>query len=482
MASYLGDISEYYKPLMNTYTSKGFTAPTNTNWQYSQLPSQSYYATPKSYDYSGYSQAYNTAMGQAQNYLTNYYTPQATTGQIGGMTYAQQPALNKYEASPIQQTLTDWTSGLAKMWESTFKSTPFWQSQTAQAEPAEPMFRTGSFAEGGVTEGMTKPDIGFRVSPPYEAPEGAGTPERIFENRNMVSPEMFQTQLTNISEQGNDDVLLRTAQLGIESNMELPVSPQRLDAVQSTGVLKELWNIGYKAPKVFNAAINGINQSIKEISSQIGVDLSDNIEFNPEQISMMKYIDIINARADLEKLLAFDGAKIEANDSFVYLDTTFTDEVGATGDPVLKYKGWKQVTPYKEKEETTTKKTKQEELLERQEEANLNYEFYWKAEQIAQRNKQREESWEWSHNKNLEGYAEFFDIMDELKINPEADQYFKTQFDELRLEWETSGSGLSWEEWLRQYDFMGEWYSRSPYKRGERPATFAPRMRTVAGL
>ena len=99
---------------------------------------------------------------------------------------------------------------------------------------------------------------------------------------------------------------------------------------------------------------------------------------------------------------------------------------------------------------------------------------------VQNRERQREESQAAQREYELEGWAEIYSVLDNMKLTPIMDEYFRQpgKFAELRRMWETQGAGVSWEQWLRNYDFKGEWFKKSPYERGERPAAFAPRMTT----
>jgi hypothetical protein len=105
-------------------------------------------------------------------------------------------------------------------------------------------------------------------------------------------------------------------------------------------------------------------------------------------------------------------------------------------------------------------------------------EWYWSDEATQQRQKEREESYDFQQEKDLEGWKEYYAALDAMKLYPDASEYWSQagKFAELRRKWETSDSGLTWEAWLGQFDFEGEWYALPPVERGEKPYIYSPRM------
>jgi len=91
-------------------------------------------------------------------------------------------------------------------------------------------------------------------------------------------------------------------------------------------------------------------------------------------------------------------------------------------------------------------------------------EHYWSADAVAQRKAERDESYAYSREKDNEGWSEYYATLDSMKINADANEYWSQpgKFAELRRKWETSDSGLSWDAWLKQFDFEGEWYKLPP--------------------
>lgn len=180
--------------------------------------------------------------------------------------------------------------------------------------------------------------------------------------------------------------------------------------------------------------------------------------------------DLVNIRPEEWDLMRQNGVV------GMTIDKTFID-YDVRGNPLF-YGKWDPIVSQQVKDAIAQGKEDADYLASQQRYWN----YYWSAEAVANRNQQREESAAWSEQKDLEGWAEYYANLDSLKMNPLIDNYFEspTQFAELRRRWQTSGSGMAWGDWLKQYDFKGEWYMRSPSDRGERPAVFAPRMRSTS--
>ena len=168
---------------------------------------------------------------------------------------------------------------------------------------------------------------------------------------------------------------------------------------------------------------------------------------------------------ELNEITDEEWAELAERGYGLKVDTTFKG-LDALGQPVFSAK-WTTVP-----------------IREPQTGAEEEYDDYWSPENVEERNRRREESWEWYHAKELEGWAEYYKVLQELKLPPYMDEYFSSpaRFNELRRIWETTAKHLSWEGFLRQYDFMAHWYRLSPRERGERPTAFAPPMTAVSEL
>lgn len=261
--------------------------------------------------------------------------------------------------------------------------------------------------------------------------------------------------------------------------IEPHITEERLNRVRNGNVAQKLWdNYGYKPESTIEDALIILDEFKKAGR--------DKVRINGGNLINLGFTDFLDAVSELGSVTRDENNKVidvsinrdlinslVTYKKYVDLDVT-SSKMNSRGGRVLN--GTLKTYSMPKEEE----KTKEEELEERQKQANLDYEFYWRPEQVAQRNKQREESWEWSHNKELEGYKEFYEILDELKMSPEMDSYFRDKFNELRRMWETSNSGLDWETWLRQHDFSKDFGKLRPPQRGERPSAFAPRLITVS--
>jgi hypothetical protein len=121
------------------------------------------------------------------------------------------------------------------------------------------------------------------------------------------------------------------------------------------------------------------------------------------------------------------------------------------------------------------KQSEKQQYIEQQQFYN---DYYWSDEAVEQRQKEREEWDEYQRAKDLEGWKEYYSTLDAMRLYPDANEYWNnpSKFAELRRMWETSGAGLSWEAWLQQFDFEGEWYAKAPSERGEKKYIYSPRM------
>jgi len=246
------------------------------------------------------------------------------------------------------------------------------------------------------------------------------------------------------------------------------VTPERMNAITDNKILRDLDRIGYKQPKA-------IQEFVDFVKSAQGA-LGDLFVFNPADSEFLTWDVRENIIKELQSKYNSTNMQSLADKGKGISFEGYIEGMDVFGNPIIK--GKLNVvtlpTPPEKKLEKPYPEPKVPIPLSAQ------YEEYWLPENVEQRNLQREESAAYQEQKNLEGYKEFYAFLDNSKLPAAEDQYFRNNFAELRRLWQTSDLGLTWDAWLAQYDFSGEWYKKSPYQRGERPAVFAPRMRTVS--
>lgn len=109
-------------------------------------------------------------------------------------------------------------------------------------------------------------------------------------------------------------------------------------------------------------------------------------------------------------------------------------------------------------------------------------EHYWSPEQVADREKVREESRESAKAHELRGWDTYFDLLDDLQLSPDANEYWDdpARLRELRDKWEAGGKKGAWMTYLKNYDMKGEFASKTYRERMGTAARMAPRMRTAS--
>ncbi len=412
-------------------------------------------------------------------YTSGEYSPQRFTGSMGGNAYAAQPDLNKYQSNQFDlgKTISDWVGSIKMPWDNQPTQQglkPFWQG-TAGAQ-SETLGQTDAINYPVSPTGAYKPgttETGYKFPTPFMGDEGFGTPKYTFEN--AVAPSTRETQIKNLIEQGRDDVMLGTVQSLGKSGQPLPeVSEGRLNSIQDERYMSELWNLGYKIPKVLEGAMGDI-QKINQLHGGL-------VTVDQNKLSQLDYKSLVNVLTDLNELTDNEWKEITDSGAKLILKTAYAG-VDEKGNKRYTAK-WDVQEPYKTEAEKKTEKekTKAETKAERDKEEAEERTKYWSAEEVAERNRRRKESADWSEAQQMEGWNGFYKILGGLKMAPEMDEFFNnpTMFNELRRQWKATGGGQTWETWLAQYDFDKTWGQLSPSRRGERPAVFAPRMRSVS--
>jgi len=244
------------------------------------------------------------------------------------------------------------------------------------------------------------------------------------------------------------------------------ISQARLDAMARGADFGILYDTGYQSDAYKNEFTTGIQQ----LQSQ-GVP----VNFDPTVLSSLTYANIEAVKQQLAQMTPQEWQKLIENEGTLVFKTEpliWNGEIqyNAKGEQI---NSGQFVTVYPPNSKVTT--SEKEQYIEWQRFLN---EWYWSDEAIAQRQKEREESYEYYHEKELEGWGEYYAALDDMKLYADANEYWSQpgKFAELRRKWETSGSNLSWGDWLKQYDFEGEWYAQSPTERGEKKYVYSPRM------
>jgi len=126
----------------------------------------------------------------------------------------------------------------------------------------------------------------------------------------------------------------------------------------------------------------------------------------------------------------------------------------------------------------------QQRQMEFEESARRQNQWYWSPDEVAQRQRQREESKAWQEAQEIEGWPEYFSVLDSLSLPYFADEYFRDtqRFNDLRRLWQAKGGGVPWAQWLQSFDFKSEWSKLPPSQRGELVAKFAPSARGESQL
>jgi hypothetical protein len=429
------------------------------------------------------------------------YTPptpvQQYTGSVGGKISASYPDLSKQtptETAGVYKTSTQIAqeNPFEKAWEtlnsgfqSLLSTKPFWEPQKVQAETSKKTM------EDYQQEGF-KTTTPFMPSPDYLADIDRqieqGTIQNMFTTQygmteqgiNKIASQMEGNQmvyagLSTLLNQGSipdnmqnyitDNDLSSIVNMAAQNNINLPeINPERLSKLRDEGTIATFQNAGYEMTGLYDS----VDKYLRDWESENGVD----ILITKDQLSKLNYESLSELMENLNLL----GQSPDEMEDLRNLDKSLTlsltsKSMTPKGKMLYTTAQWKSVGGMTQSEYNK---------LQSQQEEN----DYWSSTSINERNRRREESYEWSKAKDLEGWDAFYKTMNDLKLTPDMDNYFNnpTMFNDLRRQWETSGTNLSWEQWLAQYDFKGTWNKLSPRDRGERPSTFAPRMTGVSEL
>ena len=256
--------------------------------------------------------------------------------------------------------------------------------------------------------------------------------------------------------------------------VNVPISDQRLDAVQDETSLGTLWDDGRKAPKV----ISYLSSVFSQFSAESNIPLWG--VGDPEKLKAINYRSLVDAAHDLTgegKYSPADFQRMIDDGKTMRLETSYTGQ-DQFDNPTFSA-SWNTDVPYQPPE----KKAAQTEI-DYWENWQTDVNHYWDSREVADRNARREESWEWSHSKDLEGWGEYYASLDSLKLTPFMNEWASStaMFNELRKVWETTARGQTWTDFLKGYDFFSKWFEQRPEARGEKPTAFAPILQGASRL
>lgn len=371
----------------------------------------------------------------------------------------------------------------------------WWQGGTLEGPPTPEQFNTPEYVEGYFNV-LTNPEqqpnyfTNGKLNPTGEkaldaawdditgdAKDGFLTPDKIGSNpqiHELMNQEMLMRDkydpkwVETMQDRSLSKVMTQVSSLDA-TKLPPSIAPERLDAVKEPLDMATLWDLGYRAPKV----AQGVNDTIKQVQTALtDAGVGTQLQYNPKDFDTLTYANVIGLEQYLSQMSQAEWQKIIDGGATISLKTEFW-KFNAKGEPVNRGT-WDINYPPQSK----MTQSERERYIDQQQFYN---EWYWSQEATEQRQKEREESWEYYHEKDLEGWKEYYSILDSSKMLPDAYEYFSEsgRFTELHRKWETSGSGLSWDQWLAGYDFEGEWFKKSPQERGERPYIFNPRMQRL---
>jgi hypothetical protein len=237
-------------------------------------------------------------------------------------------------------------------------------------------------------------------------------------------------------------------QVASEDPTRLPpeISQERLDAMERGPDFATLYDMGYRS-LAYQDEVNLIVQQAQAQGAQI--------LYNQQILNTLTYANIEGLKQQLAQINPALWQQIIENQGQITLKTEFW-KFNERGEQINKGV-WDIDYP-------PQSKMSQSELERYVDQQRFYNQWYWRQEAIEQRRKEREESWEYSHEKDLEGWKEYYAMLDSMKLYPDANDYWSLpgKFSELRRKWETTGGSMSWDAWLKQFDFEGEWYKLPP--------------------
>jgi hypothetical protein len=444
---------------------------------------------------SGQSKAGQSLLGSLQDWMGNTpFTPgavqgQGPTGQVPGKGFT--PEEWGRMGRPLGGAYPGWggvpPSGpeLAKTAISP-EGKYWWEGGTMMGAPTPEQLNTPEYVKGyfntlfdpgthpELYDGNKLNTVGEAASENFwdaftsDAVEGFYTPEQISKDPEIheaVVTEMLmrdkydQKWVETLQDKSLGKVITQVAS---QDPTKLPptISQERLDAMVRGPDFATLYDTGYRSQAYQDEVTTGIQQA-QSTGAQITYD--------PVSLNSLTYANIEGLRAELAQISPAQWQTIVEGNGQITLKTEFW-KFNEKGETINKGSWDIDYPPQSE-----MKQSEKERYIDQQEFYN---EWYWSDEATAQRQKEREESYEYYQEKDLEGWKEYYAALDAMKLYPDASEYWSQagKFAELRRKWETSGAGLSWDAWLQQFDFEGEWYALPPQERVEKPYIYSPRM------
>lgn len=426
-------------------------------------------------------------MGKAGKALQEPFTTPLTPGEVGAETPApkaiqpftpEELKTAKWELLPRTVPFEEVTPSLEnKYW---------WQGGTQLGPPTQEQFNTVEYVQGYLST-----LLGEKANPQYytngelnekgaakwsevigdiasDAIDGHYTVDQISKDPvihegvtfEMLMQGKYDKNWVETLQDTNLATVVRSVASKDVAKLPPEISQERLDAMKRGPDFAAVYDLGYRS-QVYQSEMTTI---VQQAQAQ-GVPVT----YSPEVLDTLTYANIEGLKQELAQISPAQWQQIIDNNGQITLKTEFW-KFNQRGEPVNQA-SWDIDFP----PESEMKQSEKERYIDQQRFYN---EWYWSDESVAQRQKEREEWDEFQREKDLEGWKEYYSILDTMRLYPDANEYWSQpgKFAELRRKWETSKSGLSWEAWLQQFDFEGEWYAKAPSERGEKKYIYSPRM------
>ncbi len=255
---------------------------------------------------------------------------------------------------------------------------------------------------------------------------------------------------------------------GSAKDADIPMS--RLDAIQDSGVMASAWDAGFESDKMLSSIKDYITKTAN--GHNVYVELDEDTLKKLTSDSINELITQMDSTSDAEwNLIASKGMTlvIQAG-KVIATDLKGNSRISGSWDSITAPKIAQVTKEETQKEQKTDAQLRQEK-----------YDEYWSDEEVNQRQAQWEEYYQWQQSKDLEGWSDYYKLLNNLKMSPEMNDYYSQTavFNELKRKWQTSGSKLAWSQWLAQFNFNEDWGSKRPSDRGERPGVYNPRLKEV---
>lgn len=306
-----------------------------------------------------------------------------------------------------------------------------------------------------------------------DAKDGYYTPDQIGKDtdlhQNLTEQMLYRDKYDKkwVESLKPDNISSLVTRVGSNDRTKLPpeLSQEYLATIPKGPNFGILYDNGYRLKKYQDEAIAIVKQ-VQDALAGTGV----NVMFKPEILNNLEYANIESLKLWINQQPPEFWQKLAESGGSLFLNVTDTGKFNYKDEAIYRANWDWEYAP-----DTGMKQSEKDRYIEQQRFYN---EWYWSEEAVAQRAKEREESWEYYHEKDLEGWGDYYNMLDGMKLYPDAYEYWSQpgKFQELRRKWETTGGGVDWNTWLQQFDFEGEWYRLSPTERGEKPYIYNPRM------